>query len=79
MSFITWLMIGNYFMSCNVEKLESIRQTGNDQIVTVEAESGHQFDFYGNGFEVGDSVIMFMDNKGTIDITDDEVIDVFCQ
>lgn len=66
-------------MSSRVEKVEPIRQTGNYQIVTVETESGHEFAFNGNGFEVGDSVVLFMNNKGTIDITDDEVYDALLQ
>lgn len=47
------------------------------QCVTVEDKTGREWQFYGDGYRVGDDVRMLMFNNGTESIiSDDEIIDV---
>ena len=48
----------------------------DSEVVTIQTEQGDYYEFYGNGFEQGDSVrVTFHDNE-TIGITDDFIINV---
>lgn len=44
--------------------------------VTVEDTDGNLWQFYGNGYRIGDEVHLIMDDNGTTDITDDIVVEV---
>lgn len=47
------------------------------QLVTVEDKCGYLWEFYADGYRVGDEVRMLMDTHCTDNIiTDDEIIDV---
>lgn len=45
-----------------------------DDVVIVRVYSGHEYAFYGDDYEVGDTVAMIMNDRGTAVITDDEVV-----
>lgn len=46
-------------------------------IVTVETEDGHIWDFYGDGYTVGDFVEVVFDTNGTFDdVVDDAILQV---
>lgn len=45
-----------------------------DDEVVVRVYSGHEYAFYGDDYDVGDTVAMIMNDCGTDVITDDEVV-----
>ena len=46
-----------------------------DTVVTFEVANGNLFQFYGSeDLEVGDMIAVLMDDKGTLTVTDDEVL-----
>ena len=60
---------GEYVKECIVVDITA-------EAVTVQTPQGDYYEFYGNGFEQGDSVkVTFHDNE-TIGITDDFIINV---
>lgn len=51
----------------------------NGDIVTVETEDGHIWDFYGDGYAVGGFVEVVFDTNGTPDnVVDDAILQVNC-
>ena len=46
-----------------------------DDVITIQTNEGHYFEFFGDGFVAGDNVkVTFHDNE-TVGITDDFIID----
>ena len=46
----------------------------DNDLVTVETSSGNLFEFYGNGWKIGDCASLEMDGCGTETIKDDMII-----
>lgn len=46
-----------------------------NQLVSVEDKIGMVWEFYGDGYRVGDKVVMLMDNAGTDSVVTDDMID----
>ena len=59
-----------YFLPGKVQKI-----TGEK--VTVESHDGNLWEFYGDGYECGDAIILVMDNMNTAEIYDDEIVEVY--
>ena len=45
-----------------------------EEEVIVEVSDGNLYGFYGSEWELGDKCVLIMDDMGTEDITDDEII-----
>lgn len=48
----------------------------NDEVVMVEDITGERWDFVGNGYQIGEWVQIEMDNKGTVNFYDDEIVKI---
>ena len=42
----------------------------------MDAETGNLWEFYGDGYVVGEKLTLIMDNCGTAEITDDKIMGV---
>ena len=72
----TSLTICGYYETHYTREADVMEVKG-DTIVVVDWFSGNSWEFYGDGYKVGDEVKMKMFNNYTDnDITDDEILDV---
>lgn len=62
-----------YEMNAHVTLTEYIE---NGTTVLCEDADGLKYAFRGEGFEVGDDIVLVLDNKGTPEYTDDSIEDV---
>ena len=57
------------------EKRGVVVNIDNNECVTVIDGRGEEWQFFGDGFKVGESVIIVMDTQGTPEEYDDTIID----
>ena len=73
------LTISSYYPECGIVTdvtLEDGREEW-DTTVTFQTMNGNLFSFYGGeDLEVGDVIALIMNDNGTLEVTDDIVIDV---
>ena len=73
-SVLVGMILGFYFVNSQYVK-ECVVVDVDNEVVTVQTEQGDYFEFFGDGFVVGDNVkVTFHDNE-TIGINDDFIID----
>lgn len=72
------VMLGMFFAFSAVDGKyvqKSVVVNVDNDVVTIQTENGNYFEFFGDGFVVGDVVnVTFHDNE-TVGITDDFIID----
>lgn len=74
MSVLVGMGLGFYFVNSQYVK-ECVVVDVDNEVITVQTEQGDYFEFFGDGFVVGDNVkVTFHDNE-TIGINDDFIID----
>lgn len=67
--YLGFLVINNqYVKQCVVVDVDN-------EVVTVQTEQGDYFEFFGDGFEIGDNVKVTFNDNETIGINDDFIID----
>ncbi len=57
------------------EKRGVVVNIDDNECVTVIDERGEEWQFFGDGFKVGESIIIVMDTQGTPEEYDDTIID----
>ena len=74
MMFAGMLLLGCQWSNTYERKAEVIKI--KNEIITVKSKDGNIWEFEGDGFRVGQTVTLTMDNQGTDKIEDDRIIDV---
>ena len=63
-------------MGGNTYTMSAVVTDVDADTVTVEDFNGNVWEFYGDGFAVGEILTLVMDDCGTTNITDDMIVDV---
>ena len=72
------VLVGMYlgFLAVNGQYVkECVVVDVNNDVVTIQTEQGDYFEFFGDGFDVGDNVKVTFNDNETIGNTDDFIID----
>lgn len=74
MSVLIGMYLGFFFVNSQYVK-ECVVVDVDNEIVTIQTEQGDYFEFFGDGFVVGDNVTVTFNDNETIGIKDDFIID----
>ena len=68
------MYLGFFFVNSQYVKECGVVNVDNE-VITVQTEQGDYFEFFGDGFVVGDNVKVTFNDNETIGINDDFIID----
>lgn len=74
MSVLIGMYLGFFFVNSQYVK-ECVVVDVDNEVVTIQTEQGDYFEFFGDGFVVGDNVKVTFNDNETIGIKDDFIID----
>lgn len=76
MRFLCGILAGLFLHGGIYLRPATVREVRNESII-AETHDGTLWEFYADSCEVGDALILLMDDCGTENIYDDEIVGVF--
>ena len=76
MRLISLFVAGIMAITSNMYTMDAEVIDADCGIVGVVDSTGNEWEFYGDGYVVGEKLTLIMDNCGTADITDDRIREV---